>query len=225
MDSGGQARASHAVFSRRIVMWVNIGSLGPGEHARTSPLAHANSASREALRRTSIERSKGRIPFGPRAAIRVNFTDGQLMKKIGFLSVGHWSPWGGCKRSSGSGDGRRGSTYSLGWHNSALRGTPIVRASFTKHVVSVRTPGRALPAQHHSQEFDMARTTGTVKWFNDSKGFGFITPEDGQKDCFVHHSAIQGSGFKTLTEGERVEFDIVQGQKGPAAENVTKLGR
>jgi CspA family cold shock protein len=69
------------------------------------------------------------------------------------------------------------------------------------------------------------RTTGTVKWFNDSKGVGFITPENGQKDCFVHHSAIQGSGFKTLTEGERVEFDIVQGQKGPAAENVTKLGR
>jgi CspA family cold shock protein len=69
------------------------------------------------------------------------------------------------------------------------------------------------------------RTTGTVKWFNDAKGFGFITPEDGQKDCFVHHSAIQGSGFKTLTEGERVEFDVVQGQKGPAAEGVTRLGR
>jgi CspA family cold shock protein len=69
------------------------------------------------------------------------------------------------------------------------------------------------------------RTTGTVKWFNDAKGFGFITPEGGAKDCFVHHSAIQGSGFKSLQEGERVEFEIVQGQKGPAAENVTKLGR
>ena len=68
------------------------------------------------------------------------------------------------------------------------------------------------------------RTTGTVKWFNDTKGFGFITPEDGQKDCFVHHSAIQAQGFRTLAEGERVEFDIVQGAKGPAAENVVRLG-
>ena len=64
---------------------------------------------------------------------------------------------------------------------------------------------------------------GTVKWFNDAKGFGFITPCDGQKDCFVHHSAIQGSGFKSLAEGDQVEFDMVQGQKGPAAENVRKL--
>ena len=67
------------------------------------------------------------------------------------------------------------------------------------------------------------RITGTVKWFNDSKGFGFITREDGEKDVFVHHTAIQGDGYKSLTEGERVEFEVVEGQKGPAAENVTRL--
>jgi CspA family cold shock protein len=67
------------------------------------------------------------------------------------------------------------------------------------------------------------RTTGTVKWFNDSKGYGFIALEDGSKDVFVHHSAIQGEGFKTLNEGDRVQFDVVQGEKGPAAENVVKL--
>jgi CspA family cold shock protein len=67
------------------------------------------------------------------------------------------------------------------------------------------------------------RTTGTVKWFNDGKGFGFITRDDGEKDCFVHHTAIQGEGFKSLREGERVEFEVVQGQKGPAAENVSKV--
>jgi len=68
------------------------------------------------------------------------------------------------------------------------------------------------------------RTTGTVKWFNDSKGFGFITPAGSDQDCFVHYSAIVGTGFRTLAEGDNVEFDLVQGQKGPAAENVSKLG-
>jgi len=63
---------------------------------------------------------------------------------------------------------------------------------------------------------------GTVKWFNASKGFGFITQDNG-KDVFVHHSAIQGEGYKSLDEGQRVSFDIVEGPKGPVAENVVKL--
>jgi len=71
----------------------------------------------------------------------------------------------------------------------------------------------------------MSRTTGTVKWFNDAKGYGFITPENGSKDCFVHHTAIKADGFRSLAEGDRVEFDIVEGQKGPAAENVMKVGK
>lgn len=66
------------------------------------------------------------------------------------------------------------------------------------------------------------RTLGKVKWFNDAKGFGFITPNGEARDCFVHYSAIQGNGFKTLAEGDTVEFDLVEGQKGLAAENVSK---
>jgi len=65
--------------------------------------------------------------------------------------------------------------------------------------------------------------TGTVKWFNDSKGFGFITPDDGKTDLFAHFSAIQSNGFKTLNEGQKVQFDVVQGQKGPQASNIRPL--
>ncbi|MEX2180566.1 MAG: cold-shock protein [Gemmatimonadaceae bacterium] len=68
----------------------------------------------------------------------------------------------------------------------------------------------------------MSRITGTVKWFNDAKGFGFIQREGGP-DVFVHHSALAGSGLKSLTEGDKVEFDIEQGQKGPQAAQVVKL--
>jgi cold shock protein len=84
------------------------------------------------------------------------------------------------------------------------------------------TAPRFTNKNQHLQEFGM-RTVGTVKWFNDEKGFGFITPEDGSKDCFVHHTAIQGQGFKSLQEGQRVEFDAVDRDKGRAAENVIKI--
>lgn len=92
--------------------------------------------------------------------------------------------------------------------------------------------GRAEPAKQtiagrlpsHFRRRQSVRTQGTVKWFNDQKGFGFICRADNGQDCFVHFSAIQGEGFRTLTEGEQVEFEVVDGAKGPAAENVVRLG-
>ena len=65
--------------------------------------------------------------------------------------------------------------------------------------------------------------TGTVKWFNSEKGYGFITPDDGGKDLFAHHSEIQGNGFKSLDDGSKVEFEVTQGQKGPQASKIRKL--
>jgi len=86
----------------------------------------------------------------------------------------------------------------------------------------MRAPGaRRTIFSKAGEIFSMARITGTVKWFNDAKGFGFISPEGGP-DVFVPYRAIQGPGFKALAEGEQVEFEIVQGQKGPQAADVTK---
>ena len=65
--------------------------------------------------------------------------------------------------------------------------------------------------------------TGKIKWFNDAKGFGFVTPDDGSKDVFVHFSAIQGEGFKSLAEGDRIEIDVQPSEKGPKAANVRKV--
>ena len=67
------------------------------------------------------------------------------------------------------------------------------------------------------------RTNGTAKWFNDAKGFGFISPEGTERDCFVHYSSIQADGFKSLAEGDRVELDLVEDPNGPAAANVIRL--
>lgn len=67
------------------------------------------------------------------------------------------------------------------------------------------------------------RMTGTVKWFNGEKGFGFATPDDGGKDVFVHYSAIQMNGYRNLDEGDRIEFELEEGEKGPKAINVTKI--
>jgi CspA family cold shock protein len=67
------------------------------------------------------------------------------------------------------------------------------------------------------------RSIGTVKWYHEGRGFGFITPETGQQDCFVHHSAVQGDRPQALGQGDRVEFDLVQAETGPAAQNVTRL--
>ncbi|MDR5610849.1 MULTISPECIES: transcription antiterminator/RNA stability regulator CspE [Arsenophonus] len=69
----------------------------------------------------------------------------------------------------------------------------------------------------------MSKVKGSVKWFNEAKGFGFITPEDGSKDVFVHFSSITTEGFKTLAEGQKVEFDITEGEKGPSAINVVAI--
>ena len=70
---------------------------------------------------------------------------------------------------------------------------------------------------------DMTTETGTVKWFNEGKGFGFIAPDNGGKDLFAHFKEIQGTGFKTLTENQRVEFEVTQGQKGPQASRIRAL--
>jgi len=87
--------------------------------------------------------------------------------------------------------------------------------------VRFRVEDASLPVRNavYGGVFGMA--TGTVKWFNEAKGYGFIAPEDGGKDVFVHHSNIAGEGFKTLREGAKVEFEVREGQKGPEAVNVT----
>jgi cold shock protein len=82
--------------------------------------------------------------------------------------------------------------------------------------------GDSGPGGTTSKEGACIMSNGKVKWFNEAKGFGFIEPDGGGRDVFVHYSSIQGEGFKTLSEGQMVSFDVVQGEKGPQAANVTK---
>jgi cold shock protein len=101
-------------------------------------------------------------------------------------------------------------------------GDPIEALSLCVKTVSVlRFPGRQ-PAAETIKEGASFMSTGKVKWFNESKGYGFIEPDGGGRDVFVHYSAIQGEGYKTLSEGQPVEFEIIQGEKGPQASNVSK---
>jgi CspA family cold shock protein len=78
-------------------------------------------------------------------------------------------------------------------------------------------------AHHRTTEKRHSMTTGIVKWFNGDKGYGFITPDDGTADVFAHFSAIQSSGYRSLEENQKVEFDVTEGQKGPQAENIRPL--
>jgi CspA family cold shock protein len=87
-------------------------------------------------------------------------------------------------------------------------------------LIVVTRPGTGI-ARAIDKDIEMA--TGTVKWFNDAKGFGFITPDDGSKDLFAHHTEIQGSGFKSLKEGQKVEYEAQQGAKGPAAAKIRPI--
>jgi CspA family cold shock protein len=80
-----------------------------------------------------------------------------------------------------------------------------------------------IPPTNPSRNYDMTTETGTVKWFNEGKGFGFIAPDNGGKDLFAHFKEIQGTGFKTLVENQRVEFEVTQGQKGPQASRIRAI--
>jgi len=103
-----------------------------------------------------------------------------------------------------------------------IRGDTNEALYFCVKAVSVRRFPESQPQVETIKEGANIMSMGKVKWFNESKGFGFIEPDEGGRDVFVHYSAIQGEGYKTLSEGQPVEFEIIQGEKGPQASNVSK---
>src|SRR5512139_2142982 len=103
------------------------------------------------------------------------------------------------------------------FHLSTAFGFPIRK-------LLTRTGDRwGISSSHRTRIDDMATETGIVKWFNESKGYGFIAPDNGGKDLFAHFKEIQGTGFKTLAENQRVEFEVTQGQKGPQASRIRSI--
>jgi CspA family cold shock protein len=93
----------------------------------------------------------------------------------------------------------------------------------TRRLLTCTGESWGIYSTHAARNDDMTTQTGTVKWFNESKGFGFITPDDGGKDLFAHFKEIQGNGFKTLNENQRVEYEVAQGPKGPQATRIRTI--
>lgn len=101
--------------------------------------------------------------------------------------------------------------------------TPTLFSLHVRRLLTRTSDSWGISPSHPARKDTMATETGTVKWFNEGKGFGFIAPDNGGKDLFAHFKEIQGTGFKTLAENQRVEYEVMQGQKGPQAARIRPL--
>jgi CspA family cold shock protein len=116
--------------------------------------------------------------------------------------------------------------YAIAQATASIIGPAETDTSYSLHARKLLTrtsQSWGISSTHSARTDNMATQTGTVKWFNESKGFGFIAPDDGGKDLFAHFREIQDTGFKTLAENQRVEFEVTQGQKGPQASRIRSI--